>query len=177
VFRPCIALDRDYLRWAPSGVQFTVVRLTKTCTPGPPKAIHYSSLPEDVEVCPVASLRLYLSRTAERAAVLTSSKPVFLTSKKPFKGTRPGTLGHWIKDSLGIDTTQFTVHSTWGANSSRARARGVPIADILKVANWSSRSTFERFYYRSEGHDNYTRAVLQSEYSSRYVVCFKRTIG
>ena len=30
-----VALDRDYLRWTPSGAQFTVVQLTKTRTPGP----------------------------------------------------------------------------------------------------------------------------------------------
>ena len=43
------ALDRDYLRWTSSGAQFTVVQLTKTHTPGPPKSVHYSSLSEDAE--------------------------------------------------------------------------------------------------------------------------------
>ena len=28
----CSDLDRDYLKWIPSGVQFTVVQLTKTRT-------------------------------------------------------------------------------------------------------------------------------------------------
>ena len=51
--------------------------------------------------------------------------------------------------------------------------REVPIAEILKVVNWSSKSTFERFYYRSEGSTAFTRAVLQLEPSSRYVICFK----
>ena len=41
------------------------------------------------------------------------------------------------------------------------------------MVNYSSRSTFERFYYRSEGSAAYTRAVLQSENSSRYIVCSK----
>ena len=158
--------------------QFTVVQLTKTRTPGPPKTVHYSSLPEDTEVCPVASLRLYLSRTKEQAVSISSPKPVFLTSKKPLRRARPGNLGHWIKDSLrraGIDTEQFTAHSTRSASSSRARAKGVPVAEILKVANWSSSSTFERFFYRSEGSSEFTRAVLQSGHSRRYDLCFKRT--
>ena len=171
------ALDRDHLRWTPTGAQFTVVRLTKTRTPGPPRTVHYSSLPEDADVCPVTSLQLYLSRTSEQAASITSPKPVFLTSKRPFRRARPGTLGHWIKHSLGkagIDTEQFTAHSTRSASSSRARAKGVPVAEILKVANWSSRSTFERFYYRSEGSSEFTRVVLSGP-SSRYDLCFKRT--
>ena len=172
------ALDRDYLRWTPSGAQFTVVQLTKTRTPGPPKSVHYSSLSEDAEVCPVSSLRIYLSKTTDRAATVTLPKPVFLTSRRPFRRARPGTLGQWIKDCLGragVDTGKFTAHSTRSASSSQARARGVPIAEILKVANWSSRSTFERFYYRSEGSAAFTRAVLQPELSSRYVMCFKHT--
>ena len=59
------ALDRDHLRWTPSGAQFTVVQLTKTHTPGPPRRVDYSSLPEDAEVCPVISLQLNFSRTAD----------------------------------------------------------------------------------------------------------------
>ena len=172
------ALDRDYLRWTPSGAQFTVVQLTKTRTPGPPKLVHYSSLSEDAEVCPISSLRIYLSKTTDRAATVTLPKPVFLTSRRPFRRARPGTLGQWIKDCLGragVDTGKFTAHSTRSASSSQARARGVPIAEILKVANWSSRSTFEHFYYRSEGSAAFTRAVLQPELSSRYVMCFKHT--
>ena len=51
-------LDRDHLRWTPTGAQFTVVRLTKTRTRGPPRTVHYSSLPEDADVCPVTSLQL-----------------------------------------------------------------------------------------------------------------------
>ena len=91
------ALDRDYLRWIPSGAQFTVVQLTKTRTPGPPKSVHYSSLSEDSEVCPVSSLRMYLSKTTDRAATVTLPKPVFLTTRRPFRRARPGTLGQWIK--------------------------------------------------------------------------------
>ena len=46
------ALDRDYLKWTPSGVQFTLgVQLTKTHTAGPPGIVHYSLLPDDVEAC------------------------------------------------------------------------------------------------------------------------------
>ena len=167
------ALERDYLRWTPSGAKFTVVQLTKTRTLGPPKSVHYSFLSEDPEVCPATTLKIYLSKTSDRVAEVNSPKPVFLTSKKPFRRARPGTLGHWIKDCLGkagVDTERFTAHSTRSASSSRARARGVPIAEILKMANWTSDSTFERFYYRSECSAAYTRAVLQQDHSNRYVL-------
>jgi len=44
------AIDRDYLRWTPSGVQITVVRLTKTRTMGPPRTVHYLLLPSDTNL-------------------------------------------------------------------------------------------------------------------------------
>ena len=105
------ALDRDYLRWTPSGAQFTVVQLTKTRTPGPPKLVHYSFLSEDPEVCLATTLRIYLTKTSDRVAIVNSPKPIFLTSRKPFRRERPGTLGHWIKECLGkagVDTERFT---------------------------------------------------------------------
>ena len=48
-----------------------------------------------------------------------------------------------MKDSLrkaGINTDQFIAHSTLNMCSLQARAKGVPIAEILKVANWSSKA-------------------------------------
>ena len=166
-------IDRDYLRWTPSGVQFTVVRLTKTQTTGPPRTVHHLSLPGDIEVCPVSSLHLYLSKTAEKVCDLSQPKPVILTSRKPFRRACLGTLGHWIKDILkksGIDTDQFSAHSTRSASTSQACAKGVPMSEILKVANWSPGSTFERFYRRSQGSTAFTRAVLQSDQSTKYVL-------
>ena len=110
-FSDLAALDRDYLRWIPSDAQFTVVQPTKSCTPGPPKSIHYSFLSEDPEVCPATILRIYLSKTSNQVAVMSFPKSIFLTSSKPFKRAYPGALGHWIKDCLGkagYDTERFT---------------------------------------------------------------------
>ena len=107
-------------------------------------------------------------------------KPVFITSRKPFRRARPATLGHWIKDSLssaGVDTGRFTAHSTRSASTSQAKMKGVPVTDILKVANWTSRSTFVRFYHRPSDSSAFTRAVLQSSKNFRYITCFKCTTG
>ena len=48
----------------------------------------------------------------------------------------------------GISTEKFQAHSTRAAFTSAARSGGVPIDDILKCAEWSRHSTFERFYYK-----------------------------
>ena len=144
------ALDRDYMRWTSTGVQFIVVQLTKTQGMGPPRTVLYLALQDDPGICPVSNLRRYIEMTTLHVSNMKSPKPVFITSRKPFRRARPATLGHWIKDSLrsvGVDTERFSARSTRGASTSHAKMKGVPVTDILKVANWSSRSTFERFYH------------------------------
>ena len=73
------ALDRDYLKWTPSGIQFPVVQLTKIHTTGPPRIVYYSSLPDDVEAFLVAALCLY-SRLRLRLNI-RSIRKIFLTFK------------------------------------------------------------------------------------------------
>ena len=176
-------LDRDYMRWTASGIQFTVVQMTKTRTSGPPRTVFYPMLREDPDICPVTTLRKYITVTTPCVATFETPKPVFITSRKPFRRARPATIGHWIKDTLraaGVDTERFPAHSTRSASTSQASMKGVPIAEIVKAANWSSSSTFERFYHRPSDPSAFTKAVLQSRSDGRYVpcksyMCFKRT--
>jgi len=71
-------------------------------------------------------------------------KPLIYKSSSRYCGSldqrqfKKGRNGHWT-----IYNSTQSVSSLW------ARTTVVPIAKILKVANWSSRSMFERFYYRS----------------------------
>ena len=95
------ALDRDYdMRWMPSGVQFAVVQMTKTRISDPPRTVFYPMLREDPDICPVTNLRKYITMTTPSVSDLGAPKPVFITSRKPFRRVRPATIGHWIKDTL-----------------------------------------------------------------------------
>jgi len=132
--------------------------------------VSYSFLQGDSDICLVTNLRRYFEMTSPQVDSMGSPRPVFITSKKPFRRARPATIGHWIKDTLklaGVDTERLTVHSTTGASTSQAMARGVPIAEILKVENWSTTNTFERFYHRQLEVSTFTRPVL---HDSRYVI-------
>ena len=169
------ALDRNHLKQTPVGVEFTVVQLTKTRSrkSSAPRKVFYHCFAENPEICPVTVLQLYIQRTAGQVATM-SPKPVFVTSRRPIHRAKPGTIGHWIKDTLrlaGVNTEAFSAHSTRSASTSHAATKGVPICDILRAANWSSSSTFERFYYRPTVSDNFQRAILQSNEETRYK-CF-----
>jgi len=58
------------------------------------------------------------------------------------------TIARWLKTFLqeaGINTNIFKAHSIRGGASSKAAFSGV---EILQAADWSSESTFQRFYHR-----------------------------
>jgi len=65
-----------------------------------------------------------------------------------------------VKDTLqlaGIDTAVFSLR---GASTSAAVAKGVHLADILSMADWSRDSTFKKFYYRPSSADIYAKKLL-----------------
>ena len=47
-----------------------------------------------------------------------------------------------------IDTSKFKAHSVRGAVTSHAYVTGTPVADILKMADWSSEHVFRRHYLK-----------------------------
>jgi len=63
-----------------------------------------------------------------------------------------------VLTAAGIDTTIFSVHFTKGASSSPAAKVGTTTNDILKPADWSSESVFQRFYYKPSDNLSYGRA-------------------
>ena len=70
----------------------------------------------------------------------------------------------WAKEVLslsGIDTSQFSAHLTHSASTPTAFKSGVPISDIMKVADWTQTSTFKKFYLKPI-KDSYGVKILPS---------------
>ena len=63
-------------------------------------------------------------------------------------------------ESAGIDTSVFSAHSVHGASSTAAANLGITTNEILKAADWSSKSVFHRFYYKPTENPTFGRAVL-----------------
>ena len=76
----------------------------------------------------------------------------YTISKVLPKGLNNRTIARWIMSvlqSAGIDTSKFKAHSVRGAATSNASVTGTPVADILKMADWSSAEhVFCRYYLR-----------------------------
>ena len=66
---------------------------------------------------------------------------------KPHKAVKTSSISRWLKDVprlSGIDTSQFSGHSTRSVSSTLATNSGVSIPDIMKVAEWSRAGTFTK---------------------------------
>ena len=65
--------------------------------------------------------------------------------------TKPS-IARWIKDILamaGININIYKAHSTRSASTSKAESLGLSIEEIVEQGNWSSKTTFEKFYRKS----------------------------
>ena len=94
---------------------------------------------------------------------LPKSNKLLLSYIRPHKPISGASLSWWLKDIIsraGIDTSIFKAHSVRGASASAAYEKGASLQDILELADWSTDSTFRRFYYRPRHNSSLTKALL-----------------
>ena len=60
----------------------------------------------------------------------------------------------------GIDTTKFKAHSSRSTSLSTAYEAGGVLADIMQAADWSTVSTFTKFYHKPVCKSSFANAVL-----------------
>ena len=160
-----VSLSTASMAILPDRVKFTVTSLLKTSSPtNGPVVIQVSRFTESQPLCPYRVLLEYLNRTCA-VCESTGVSDLLLSYVKPFKPTSTDTCARWLKMVLaasGIDTDTSTAHSYRGATTSKAFAHGVSLDVILKTANWSSESTFCRFYRKDilSCSDSFSNVIL-----------------
>ena len=88
------ALDINYMKVSQSGMTLILGDLTKISRPGKQQSLFYPALNQDKLLCPVTTLKHYLSRTAKYRQ---SHSRLFLAVVKPFKPVHKSTIVRWIK--------------------------------------------------------------------------------
>ena len=159
-------LDLRFCRVSPEGISFTLTTPRKRGSPEQLSQAFFASFPDNKILCPVDTLRHYLKVTRNLRPVFPSSKPdpLFVSYVKPHKPITSPTLSRWLRTVLknaGIDTEIFKAHSVRGASTTAAVNSNVPLDDVMKMADWSRVSTFQKFYCRPVFKSNYADAVLQ----------------
>ena len=111
--------------------------------------LEFSGFKDNEALCPIKTLKDYLSRTKEiRNNKGTGQEQLFISFRKPHKAVHPESISRWIKEVLirsGV-SKDVTAYSTRSISTSTASAAGVPINCILKAAGWSSQLTFAKYY-------------------------------
>ena len=126
--------------------------------------IFLPSFPPDASLCVASYLKRYIDVTSSKRNNSSSRNFLFISYIKPHKAVKTSSISRWLKNALrlsGIDTSQFSAHSTRSASSTLAANCGVSISDIMKVADWSRTGTLKKFYQRPI-LDSYAHRILSS---------------
>ena len=122
-------------------------------------------------LCVVSTINCYHDRTKGWRSGNGKSQ-LLLSFVEPHKEVVPCTIAGWlvqVMSSAGVDTSNFRAHSTRGATTSKAKAKGLSCQEIINMARWTKVSTFKRHYLRNivndtekpDGHDSFQKIVLQ----------------
>ena len=156
-------LDLRFMRILPEGVEFKLPGLTKTSSEV--ISVFFAKYEEREELCVLRCLQCYIARTSPFRPIMgsNSASQLLISYHRPHNPVKSCSIARWIKSilgSAGIDTSIFKGHSTRSASTSKARAGGVPLEEVIRMADWSGSSSFIRFYYRPTFDNVYARAVL-----------------
>ena len=141
---------------------FTLIKPRKSGDPMSRAKATFPRFLQDTTLCPCDCLETYLKAT-EKFRLSEDSNKLFLSFQRPHHPVAKATVTRWLCDVLiaaGIDSTIFKAHSTRAVSTSAAAKKHLPLDDILKMGDWTSPSTFQRFYYKPIIDDTYAKTVL-----------------
>ena len=90
---------------------------------------------------------------------------MFIGTIEPHQPVSSFTIARWLKTMLskaGINTDTFKAHSVCSASVTAAANTGITTNDILKAADWSTASVFQKFYYKPTGDTVFGSTVLST---------------
>ena len=90
---------------------------------------------------------------------------LLLSFVKPHNEVKKSTISGWLKEVLKqsrINVEHFKAHLARSASSSKAQMSELPVEQILKRGNWSSKSTWQKFYKNIEEDKTFKQAVLEN---------------
>ena len=156
-------LDLKGFRDTAEGAVFLPVALAKQSRPG--KSLKEFFVPKFIEnpkLCPVVSLGFYLKKTE---SLRDNASQSFISFIQPHLPVSSSTIARWLKETMaeaGVDTSIFKAHSIRGASTSAASNGGVTTEEILTVADWSTESSFQGFYYKPIRNTAFVESVLSA---------------
>ena len=110
------------------------------------------SLPDEMLLCPVRAVRVYVSRTS---SITPRPRSLFVSPRAPSRPISKNTLSYFLRSvifqslpSPPSSSSSVRAHSIRTISTSAAYSRNVALSDILAAAMWSSSTVFTSFYLR-----------------------------
>jgi len=153
------ALDLSTRKFLPDGVVFKFAHIRKTTRVDHHPDVFYSSFPSNPDLCVVECLKQYEKRTGG----LRSSSRLLISFIKPHKPVTTATIARWVLYAMkcaGINVEEFKAHSCRSAAVTKARNKGISIKDIQNAADWTSPSTFLKYYYKPSYSCTFSNSIL-----------------
>lgn len=126
----------------PEGLILTAIDVKEG---GNKESLPIPRLAEDEDMCPVLHTWKYLRDTKELRN--NTSVYLFISATPPHGHLSADRLRNWLKSIMTEAGIKDTPHSIRAVTTSTAWDTGVPIEEILVAGNWTSETTFERFYH------------------------------
>ena len=117
------------------------------------------NLEEELLLCPVRALRVYLNRTSQGG---TRPRNLFVSPKCPFRGISKNAISYFLREVISEaqvqqadpgPSVQPRAHSVRGMATSSAFLRNSPVAKVLEAATWKSSLVFTSFYLKDVQFD------------------------
>ena len=128
-------------------IVFRIGEALKTKAPGT-AVIETKEFKPDQRICAVTLIQDYISKPND----IREDDYLIISFVKPHRAVHVDTIHRWITKVMaisGVNTDVYKPHSTKDAATSKARARQVPLEQIMKAAMWSNSSTFATFYNKT----------------------------
>ena len=155
-------LDLRFMRILLEGAEFQLPGLTNTSSEV--ISVFFAKYCVCEKLCVLRCLQCYIMRTSSfRPVRCPTASQLLISYHRPHHPVQSCSIARWIKPilrSAGIDTTIFKGHSTRSASTSKARAGGVSLEEVIKMADWLGSSSFTRCYYRPTFDNRYAMAVM-----------------
>ena len=109
------------------------------------------SLPDELSLCPVRALQIYLRRTS---SLPPRPRSFFVSPRSPSCPLSKNALSFFLRSVISLSfppssappSSSSRAHSIRAVSASVAFSRNVPLASILAAATWSSSTVFTSFY-------------------------------
>ena len=112
------------------------------------KSLFVGPYEENVNLCPLSAVHSLINRTAQWRITSTTKKALFLISRDPHNPAAVDTIANWIKELMQRSSITSSAKDVRSISASLAQNAGADITSVLALGNWTSNSTFQRFYQR-----------------------------